>query len=305
MKREVFEMASDSKIHNWIMAARLRTLPAAIAPVIVGSALAFHDGGFRLLPALAALFGAIFIQIGANFANDFMDFQKGADGGERFGPTRVTTAGLISERAMQLGTVLVFGLASLCGVYLIFASGWPVIVIGVLSILVALAYTGGPFPLGYHGLGEVFVLIFFGLAAVGGTYYVQALSYGLDVFGVSLAVGSLGMAILVVNNLRDVKADRMAGKRTTAVRFGVAWTRSEYRLMLAAAYTIPLIMAISGLLPVWVLLTLLCLPMAFNLSRHIGADTGSLLNLSLAATGALELVFCLLLATGLVLSKFY
>jgi 1,4-dihydroxy-2-naphthoate octaprenyltransferase len=298
-------MNSHSKLQAWWMAARPRTLPAAISPVIVGSALAFRDGAFRMGPAVAALLGAILIQIGANLANDFMDFQKGADVKGRLGPTRVTSAGLLSLRAVQLGTLLVFGLAALCGVYLASVSGWPVIVIGLFSILAALAYTGGPWPLGYNGLGEIFVMIFFGLVAVGGTYYVQALQYNLNVFAVSIPIGCLGVAILVVNNLRDVKSDSEAGKRTTAVRFGEAWARSEYRLLLAFAYVIPLIMVISGLLSAWVLVCILSLPLALDLYRHIGVDTGRLLNLSLAATGRLELVFCLLFAAGLMLSRFF
>jgi len=298
-------MSLSTKMQAWLLAARPRTLPAAMAPVVMGCALAFRDGRFNIGPALAALAGALLLQVGANFANDFMDFQKGADSPDRLGPPRMTAAGRISLREMQVGTAVVFGLASLCGVYLALTSGWPVIVIGLLSILAALAYTGGPYPLGYHGLGEVFVLIFFGLAAVGGTYFVQTQGYSLAVLAASIPVGCLIAAILVVNNLRDIKTDRAAGKRTNAVRYGEAWTRNEFRLLLAVAFVLPLIMVISYLVTPWVLLCVLSLPMALNLSRHVGADRGSLLNLSLAATGSLALVYSLLFAAGLVISHYF
>ena len=291
------------KLQAWLMASRPRTLPAAVSPVLVGSAMAFSVGRFRAGPALAALLGALCIQIGANFANDYMDFQKGADAKGRLGPTRVTTAGLISLRAIQAGTLAVFGLAVVCGVYLAWQAGWPVIVIGLLSILSALAYTGGPYPLGYNGLGEVFVFLFFGLAAVGGTYFVQAGSYTPAVLAASLPVGLIVMAILVVNNLRDIPTDRESGKRTTAVRFGEAWTRGEYILMLAAAYVVPLVMAISRLTTPWVLLSWLSLPTAFDLVRHVNSDTGRLLNRALGGTGILVLYYSLFFSAGLILGR--
>ena len=293
------------KLQAWILAARPRTLPAAVSPVLVGSALAFYSGAFRIGPALAALLGAVFIQVGANFANDYMDFLKGSDSHGRLGPTRVTTAGLLSLRAMQAGTAAVFGLAVLCGLYLTLVAGWPVVVIGLLSILAALAYTGGPYPLGYNGLGEVFVFIFFGLAAVGGTYYVQALHYDLTAFATSIPVGCLVVAILVVNNLRDISADLKAGKHTTAVRFGALWTQHEYVLLLVLAFFTPVLMAVSGLLPPWVLLAWLGLPMGLSLVRQVGTETGRSLNRTLGGTGSLELVFALLLALGLVVAKIF
>ncbi len=296
-------MMKPGKLQAWILAARPRTLPAAVSPVVVGSALAFYHGAFRLGPALAALLGALFIQIGANFANDFMDFLKGSDTPERLGPTRVTSAGLLGLHEVQAGTAVVFGLAALCGVYLILAAGWPVAVIGVLSILAALAYTGGPYPLGYNGLGEIFVFLFFGLAAVGGSFYVQALDYSLAAFAASIPVGCLVVAILVVNNLRDIETDRKAGKRTTAVRYGAAWTQREYALMLVLAFFTPVLMVLSSLLPAWILLTWLGLPLAFHLIQRVGMDTGRALNRSLGGTGSLELVFSLLFSLGLVLGS--
>ncbi|MEW6649442.1 MAG: 1,4-dihydroxy-2-naphthoate octaprenyltransferase, partial [Chloroflexota bacterium] len=185
----------------WLLAARPRTLPAAAAPVLVGSAAAFADGIFRPLPAIAALLGALLLQIGANIANDYFDFKKGADTSERVGPLRVMQAGLLSPRQVIGGMVVVFGLAALVGIYLIAVAGLPVLVIGVVSILAALAYTGGPYPLAYHGLGELFVLLFFGLAAVCGTYYVQARALNAVAVWSALPVGLLAMAILTVNNL--------------------------------------------------------------------------------------------------------
>jgi 1,4-dihydroxy-2-naphthoate polyprenyltransferase len=295
-------MASN-KMHAWIMAARPRTLPAAVSPVLVGSALAFYEGAFKPGPALAALLGSLFIQIGANFANDYMDFLKGSDTKDRLGPTRVTAAGLLSVREVQAGTALVFGLAVLCGLYLTYAAGWPVVVIGVLSILAALAYTGGPYPLGYNGLGEIFVFIFFGLAAVGGTYYVQALHYNEAAFAASIPIGCLVVAILVVNNLRDIEDDRKAGKRTMAVRYGITWTRREYALLLALAFFSPVLMALSGLLPAWIMLVWLAMPLGYRLIHAVASDSGRSLNRSLAGTGSLELVFSLLFSLGLVMGK--
>jgi 1,4-dihydroxy-2-naphthoate octaprenyltransferase len=292
-----------SKNHAWILAARPRTLPAAVAPVIAASALAFCHGKFALAPALAALIGALLIQIGANFSNDLFDFQKGVDTSQRVGPTRVTQAGLLSQREVAAGTAAVFGLAALCGLYLGWVSGWPVIAIGVLSILAALAYTGGPYPLGYNGLGELFVFLFFGVAAVVGTYYVQAREAPLSAFALSIPIGLLVVNILVVNNLRDIATDRASGKRSLAVRFGEAWTRREYLAVLSLAYLAPALMALSGLLPAWVLLSWLSSPLAFRLVDSIKKETGRALNRTLAATGQLELAYCLLLGVGLVIAR--
>jgi len=294
-----------SKTRAYLLAARPRTLPAAVAPVIAASALAFYHGKFSLIPALAALLGALFIQIGANYSNDLFDFQKGVDTSQRVGPTRVTQAGLLSQREVAVGTATVFGLAALCGVYLAWVSGWPVIAIGVLSILAALAYTGGPYPLGYNGLGEVFVFLFFGVAAVVGTYYVQAREAAPAAFALAIPVGLLVVNILVVNNLRDIETDRSTGKHTLAVRNGPEWTRSEYLAVLSLAYLSPALIALSGLLPAWVLASWASLPLAVRLVRSVWAETGRALNHTLAATGQLELVFCLLIALGLVVAAVF
>ena len=222
------DTARLSYTQRWLIASRPKTLPAATVPVIVGTAAAFKDNVFQFGPALAALLGALLIQIGANFANDVFDYKKGADTAERLGPTRVTQAGMLSPGQVYAGMVVVFGLATLIGVYLVLVAGWAVILIGVFSILAALAYTGGPFPLGYNGLGDIFVFIFFGLVAVCGTYFVQAGTLGALAWWGALPVGFLATAILVVNNLRDVKTDRIAGKKTLAVRFGESGARAEY-----------------------------------------------------------------------------
>ncbi len=290
------------KLDVWVLAARPKTLPAATAPVIVGTALAIADGRFRWGPALAALLGALLLQIAANLANDVFDYHKGADTEQRLGPTRVTQAGLLPPHQVMIGMWVVFGLAALIGLYLTWAAGWPVVAIGLLSIAAAVAYTGGPFPLGYHGLGEIAVFIFFGLAAVCGTYYVQAQSLTLAVVLSAVPMGLLSSAILAVNNLRDIETDRAAGKHTLAARFGLRWARFEYLAYLAGAYLIPLIMIVLKLAPWTVLLTLGSVPLAVRLVRQVWGEQGRPLNAVLAGTGQLELVYALLLGLGLIIS---
>lgn len=292
-----------SRFDVWKLAARPRTLPAASAPVIAASAAAFADGHFDPLPALAALLGALLLQIGANFANDLFDFQKGADTAERTGPLRVTSAGLVTPTEIKTAMAVVFGLAALCGVYLALHAGWPVIAIGMLSILGALAYTGGPYPLGYHGLGEVAVFIFFGLAAVCGTYYVQALRLSPAAVWTAVPLGLLTVAILIVNNLRDIATDRASGKHTLAARFGAAWTRREYVAVITAAYLMPPAMWLSGATSGWVMLAWLSLPLVFPLFKKVHTLNGRALNQVLAQTGQLELAYALALALGSVLQR--
>ena len=214
-----------SSLDVWIMASRPKTLWAAIAPVIIGTAMAYGEQQGHLLSAILATLAAVFIQIGTNFANDYFDYFKGADEEDRLGPTRVTQAGLVKPETMKRATILVFSLAVLAGSYLMWRGGWPIITIGVLSILFGILYTAGPYPLGYNGLGDIFVLIFFGVVAVGGTYYVQTLEIDYLVILAGLSPGLFSMAILTVNNLRDVKSDFKAGKLTLAVRFGENFAR--------------------------------------------------------------------------------
>lgn len=285
------------------MAARPKTLPAAAAPVIVGAAVAWHAGAFQPAPALAALLAALLLQIGANYANDVYDFKKGADTHTRLGPTRVTQAGLLTPAQVIIWMWVWFGLAALLGVYLILVAGWPILLIGVCSIAAAIAYTAGPYPLGYNGLGEVFVFIFFGLAAVGGTEYVQALRLSPLGLWCAIPMGLLASAILCVNNLRDLETDRATGKRTLAVFFGERGAQVEYSAILAIAYLLPVAIWISGQASAWVLLSWLTLPMAVRLVKMMYTQRGTVLNRALAGTGQLELFFGLLLSLGLILGR--
>jgi 1,4-dihydroxy-2-naphthoate octaprenyltransferase len=282
------------------MACRPRTLPAAVAPVLVGTALAGHDGVFRLLAALAALLAALLIQIGANFANDLGDYHRGADTTARVGPTRVTSAGLLTPAEVTAGMWTVFGLAAACGLYLITVAGWPIVIIGVLSITAGIAYTAGPLPLGYYGLGDVAVFIFFGLVAVVGTYYAQALAVTPVAFVAAVPMGALVTAILVVNNLRDADTDRQAGKRTLAVLLGRRGARIEYILLFAAAYLTPVILWLAFAMRATVLLPLLTLPLAVPLIRAVLTVLGPPLNRTLAGTAQLAVIFAVALAVGLV-----
>lgn len=286
----------------WVLATRPKTLPAAVAPVLVGVALAIRDGGFRFWPALAALAGALLLQIGVNLANDYYDYQRGVDTAERLGPVRVTQSGLLRPEQVRRGMIAVFALAALAGLYLIAVGGWPILVIGVASILAALAYSGGPFPLGSHGLGDLFVFIFFGLVAVGGTYYVQTRTITPFVLLAATPAGLLITDILVVNNLRDIESDARAGKHTFAVLLGNRGTRAEYVLLAAVAYLIPLALWLAGQASAWVMLPWLTLPlMARQAQRIVGGLSGRPLNKVLAATAQIALLFSLLFALGLVL----
>jgi 1,4-dihydroxy-2-naphthoate octaprenyltransferase len=288
-------------LRTWIQAFRPRTLTAAVAPVAVGTALAYAHGTGRPLPALAALAGALLIQIGTNLTNDYYDFKKGADTAERVGPTRVTQSGLIAPQAVLRAAALAFGLAVAVGVYLVAVGGWPIVAIGLLSVLAGYAYTGGPYPLGYHGLGDVFVFLFFGLVAVGGTYFVQAGTVVPAAMVAAVPVGALGMAILAVNNLRDVGTDAKAGKRTLVVRLGVGAGRVEYIAALAAAFLAPVAMVALGYASSWALLAVASLPLAAAPLRRVLYQTGPHLNRALAETARLQLVHSLLFAAGLVL----
>jgi len=223
----------------WIKAARPQTLPAAFVPVCVGATLAFHDRQFDLLPSLIALLCAFLIQIGTNFANDYFDFKNGADTDDRIGFERATAKGYISATGMRNATIITMGLAFLFGLYLVWHAGWIIFWLGILSLICGVLYTGGPFPLGYNGLGDLFVFIFFGIVAVMGTYYVNALTWSAASFWASIAVGALSTNILVVNNLRDIEQDGPAGKNTLGVLFGENILRWEYMVMLLLALAIP------------------------------------------------------------------
>ena len=285
----------------WILGIRPRTLPASVAPILVGCGLAIDSGEFRWGVSLAALFTALLLQIGANLANDLFDYRRGTDTPDRVGPTRVTSSGMLSPATVALGMGVCLGLAALTGLYLVWRGGWPIALVGALSILAALGYTAGPFPLSYHGLGEVAVFLFFGPVAVVGTYYLQALDVTAAAWVASVPMGALITAILIVNNYRDIDTDRAVGKKTLAVVLGQRGTRLEYKAMLAIAYLSPLaLLATLGASP-WMLLPLLSAPIALRLSREIDARIGTALNATLAGTARLTIYFGGLLAAGLAL----
>ena len=293
---------ANSSFTVWILAARPKTLPAAVAPVLIGTAIAFDAGKVHWLSAILAAFAALMIQIGTNFANDYFDHLHGADDRSRLGPIRVTQAGLVKPQTMKLATAVVFGLAFLSGIYLIYRGGWPILVIGLLSILFGILYTGGPFPLGYHGLGDIFVFVFFGLVAVGGTYYVQALELPPKVLIAGVAPGFYSTAILTVNNLRDIFSDQEAGKKTLAVRFGSRFARLEYLLSLFIASLVPVILYLLTTEHFYALAASLVFFVAIpSLKTVFREPPGTIFNQVLASTGKLLLIYSLLFSLGWVL----
>jgi 1,4-dihydroxy-2-naphthoate octaprenyltransferase len=293
-----------SGLRIWLMAARPRTLPAAVAPVLVGTGLAGFLHVFHPLRFIAALLGAIFIQVGTNLSNDYSDARRGADTEDRLGPVRVTAGGLVPPGRVLLATYLTFGIAVLAGVYLIAVAGWELLLVGAASILAGVLYTGGPRPYGYEGMGELFVFLFFGIVAVAGSFFVQVKHLDWEAFALAVPVGLLASGILVVNNFRDLDTDRRAGKRTLAVRLGRERTRTLYAAIVYAAYLLVPLTWLFGPLKAWVLLPWLTLPLAGPVVRTVRNRTdGPSLNGALAKTGMLQLVFCVLLAGGLLLSR--
>jgi 1,4-dihydroxy-2-naphthoate octaprenyltransferase len=294
---------ASSAVHIWLMAARLRTLPAAVAPVLVGTSLALGGGRFRPLAFVAALLGAVFIQVGTNLSNDYSDARRGADTEDRLGPVRVTAGGLVPPSGVLFATYVTFGLAVLCGVYLVVVAGWELIAVGASSILAGVLYTGGPRPYGYEGLGELFVFLFFGIVAVSGSYFVQVQELPWEAYACAVPVGLLASAILVVNNVRDLETDRRAGKRTLAVRLGRTRTRTLYTVMVAGAFVLVPLPWLLGSMTVWLLLPWCAIPLAIPLVKLVRTRVdGPSLNGALARTGALQLVFCLLFSAGILAS---
>ncbi len=290
-------------MNPWVLASRPATLPAAAAPVIVGSALAGAAGVFRWDALVVILFSALAIQVGVNFANDLADAQKGADTETRIGPPRAVATGLLSAEHMKRGIVIAFGLAAIAGVYLIWLAGWVILAIGVISIIAALGYTNGPIPYGYHGLGELFVFIFFGLVATVGTRYVYDRTAPADAWVSGISMGLLAAAILVANNLRDSDTDRVAGKRTLAVVLGRNPTRVVYAAMVLGSFAVVAAAVPAGTLPTWSLLTLLALPLTVPPIRTIFTETaGPPLIGVLKDTARLQLVFAALLAVGVLIA---
>ena len=286
------------------MAARPRTLPAAVAPVLVGTALAGFGGVFHALRLVAALLGALFIQVGTNLSNDYSDARRGADAEDRLGPVRVTAGGLVPPKQVLVATYVSFGLAVLAGAYLIAVAGWQLLLVGAASILAGVLYTGGPKPYGYEGLGELFVFLFFGVVAVAGSFFVQVKHLEWEAFALAVPVGLLAAAILVVNNVRDIDSDRRAGKRTLAVRLGRERTRKLFAVTVYVAFVLAPVTWLFGPLRAWVLLPWLTVPLAAQIVRAVRNRTdGPSLNQALAQTGMLQLAFCVLLCAGLLLSR--
>jgi 1,4-dihydroxy-2-naphthoate polyprenyltransferase len=296
--------AAPSGVRIWLMAARIRTLPAAVAPVLVGTALAGWQHVFHPLRFVAALVGAIFIQVGTNLSNDYSDARRGADAEDRLGPVRVTAGGLVPPSQVLVATYVSFGVAVLAGVYLVVVAGWQLLLVGAASILAGVLYTGGPKPYGYEGLGELFVFLFFGVVAVAGSYFVQVKHLDWKAFALAVPVGLLASGILVVNNFRDIDSDRRAGKRTLAVRLGRKRTRTMFAVIIYLAFLLAPVTWVFGPMKPWMLLPWLTLPLAAQIVREVRNRTdGPSLNQALAHTGMLQLAFCVLLSAGLLLSR--
>jgi 1,4-dihydroxy-2-naphthoate octaprenyltransferase len=292
-------MKKMSLLKVWILASRPKTLGAAVAPVIIGTSIALFDGSADYLAAAAALFGAVMIQIGANFSNDYFDYLKGADTEERSGPVRATQAGLVKPAAMKMAFIIAFSLAAVSGIYLVYVGGVPILVLGIVSIVCGILYTGGPYPLGYHGLGDIFVFFFFGLAAVCGTYYVQAHSIDLVVAGAGIAPGLYSMGILAVNNLRDADTDSKTGKRTLAVIFGKRFVRMEYLISVVTPAVIPLLLYLStGKHPFAIFSSFALFPSMPLIKTVFHESSGEELNRVLASTGKVLLLYSILFSVG-------
>lgn len=292
---------SPSKIQSWVLAARPKTLPAAVAPVLVGTGLAINRGRFVLLNALVALSCSLLIQIGTNYVNDLYDFLKGADNEKRKGPLRVLASGLITVKEMKTGSFLIFLLAFVLGLYLVYSAGPVVLMIGVLSIAAGIAYTAGPFPLAYNGLGDIFVFMFFGIVGTTGTYYVQAKDFSWLALLASIPVGALITNILVVNNFRDIEEDRAAGKKTLAVILGRTFARLQFIFLIAASFVVPAVLYFFFGFHIWIFLPYLTIPIAFKLINMLFTLEGLQLNKTLELTAKLSVLFGLLFAAGLTL----
>lgn len=291
-----------SRVKIWVLASRPKTLWAAVSPVIIGTAMAYGDGKVHWISAILAAIGAVLIQIGTNLSNDYFDFVHGADRQGRLGPLRVTQAGLVKPQAIKKATILVFSLAILAGIFLIWRAGWPILIIGVLSISFGVLYTAGPFPLGYNGLGDIFALIFFGVVAVGGTYYVQALQINVLVLLAGVSPGLFSMAILTVNNLRDIYTDKKIGKKTLAVRFGENFARMEYLISVLLACLIPIILFFLTSSHLFALAASLVFLIAIpSIKTVLKQKPGVVFNQVLATTGKLLLLYSLIFAIGWVI----
>ena len=288
-------------MHKWIIAIRLKTLPAAISPVLLGSSLSYKYGYFSSLIFFMTLFAAILIQIGTNFANDVYDFEKGTDRDDRLGPVRATQAGLISPKKMKFSMLGTFSIAILVGCYLAWIGGLPIVFIGIASIIAGIAYTGGPYPLGYNGFGELFVFLFFGIIAVPGTYFLQAGTFTYLSIWLGSCMGMLSAAILVVNNIRDIDTDKVTGKKTLAVYFGILFSYIEFIILIIGPYLILLYLMINKNLDSSIYIAFFSLPIGLKLIFELITNTGIKLNTVLSSTAKLLFIFSLLCSIGLVI----
>ncbi len=294
-------LKAPGKFESWVLASRPKTLLAAVVPVIVGSALAIGKGNYEIFYSVIALICSLLIQIGTNFVNDLYDFLKGADNEKRKGPTRVLVSGLISVGEMRIGIFLTFLISFLLGLILVYKAGDVILIIGILSILAGIAYTAGPFPLAYNGLGDIFVFIFFGVVGTTCTYYVFAKEFTAVSLLASIPVGALITNILVVNNYRDIEEDRAANKKTLAVILGKDLTRAQYIVSLAASFIVPVVLFFFFDFRAWILLPLLCIPLAIALVKMLFTLEGFQLNKALETTAKFSALFGLLFAVGLAL----
>ncbi|MDA3938910.1 MAG: 1,4-dihydroxy-2-naphthoate polyprenyltransferase [Spirochaetia bacterium] len=295
---------NSSGIKGWVTAARPKTLPAALGPILPGAALAWSEDSFKLLPVIAALAAALLLQIAVNIANDYFDFIHGIDTPDRVGPTRAAAGGLLSLKSMRIGMALITLVILTIGVYLIYIAGLPILIIGLASVISVYLYSAGPFPLSSNALGDLFVFTFFGPAAVCGTYYVQTLNLNIEIILYSISIGLLITAILVVNNYRDIKTDTAGGKKTLAVVMGEKLTRVEYYLLVVVAYLIPPTLVFLTDTSPWVLLSLVSAPLWVPLFQDMyGRTSGKALNKTLAGTAKAGLLFSVLLSFGILLSN--
>jgi 1,4-dihydroxy-2-naphthoate octaprenyltransferase len=291
---------SPGKLQSWILASRPKTLLASVVPVVTGTALAVSEKKFVLLYSLIALICSVLIQVGTNYVNDLYDFLYGADNAKRKGPERVLASGWIKVTEMKIASILVFLASFIFGLYLVYVSGTVILIIGVLSIIAGIAYTAGPFPLAYNGLGDIFVFLFFGLVGTMGTYYVQAHNFSMLSFIASLPVGALITNILVVNNYRDIEEDRAARKYTLAVIFGKSFTKYEYISFIFISFLVPLLLFLKYNFHFWIFLPYLSIPIAINLIRMLFQLDGKELNKTLELTAKFSALFGLLFSIGLI-----
>ena len=294
-------MKENSKFHSWLLASRPKTLLASVVPVMVGTALAINVDKFNPLVTLVALVCSLLIQIGTNFTNDLYDFYKGADTVSRKGPVRVLAAGLISVKEMKTGIIIAFLSAFILGLYLVYIGGIIILAIGVLSILAGIAYTAGPYPLAYKGLGDIFVFMFFGLIGTMGTFYLQANELSLPAFLSSIPVGSLITNILVVNNYRDIETDRIAGKNTLAVKLGKTFTQYQFIFLIFVSFIVPLLLFLFFDFKFWIFLPYLTIPVVYKTISMLFTLDGVQLNETLELTAKLSAMYGILFSAGLML----